>query len=281
MAPTLSFVQVFRQRSSSDASLTLFLKRLTRNASVVVIARRRDQRFSQAPAADEANQAAKWIWIRRHLLQIAASFPPPRNDEKRNSSYFRASLQGSISKFERRRQLRGRKANAKASSSRRNDLVWQIRNSRQAGTRHRGSKMKWLLAFVVLSAASHAQGAENLPPAECGDFLRRLGLARPDIVFVGCEKRHMGEPDADRLDATYRVLGKDLAKVEGWFIRTFHAKPLRFACCGWDTPPVSFKARDGAYYEVTFGGETIVNRRKDWVKVPYLTLSVAHDAAEP
>jgi hypothetical protein len=76
MAPTLSFVQVFRQRSSSDASLTLFLKRLTRNASVVVIARRRDQRFSQAPAADEASQAAKWIWIASSASFASRSVAP-------------------------------------------------------------------------------------------------------------------------------------------------------------------------------------------------------------
>src|SRR5580700_848028 len=104
---------------------------------------------------------------------------------------FGSASKGLSRNFERRRQLRGGKASAKASSSRRSDLVWRIRNSRHAGPRHRGSKVKWLLAFVVLSAASHAQGAENLPPAECGDFLKRLGLTRPDIVFVGCDKRHM------------------------------------------------------------------------------------------
>jgi hypothetical protein len=141
--------------------------------------------------------------------------------------------------------------------------------------------MKWLLADTALSTALNAQAAEKRPPAsECADFLKRLRLARPDVMFVGCEKRHGSNPDADRLDATYRVNGRDLANVEAWFIRTFHAKPLRFVCCGWDTPPVAFKARDGASYELTFGGETVVNRRTDWVKVPYLTLSVTHDIDE-
>ena len=58
-------------------------------------------------------------------------------------------------------------------------------------------------------------------------------------------------------------------------------KPLRLVCCGWDAPPISFKALDGAYYELAFGGETQFNRRKDWPKMPYLTLSITRDTEEP
>jgi hypothetical protein len=39
------------------------IKSLTRNSTVIVIAKRRDQRFSQVAAADEAIQDAKWIWV--------------------------------------------------------------------------------------------------------------------------------------------------------------------------------------------------------------------------
>ena len=135
--------------------------------------------------------------------------------------------------------------------------------------------MKWLLALVAILAVIEAYAAEKSAPAfECGDFLKQLRLARPDVVFVGCERRGDNEPNAERLDATYHVAGKDVAHVEAWLIRTFHAKRLRYVCCGWDAPPVSFKARGGQYYEIAFGGETVFNRRKDWPKVPYLTLDV-------
>jgi hypothetical protein len=142
--------------------------------------------------------------------------------------------------------------------------------------------MKLLLTLVAISSAAAAQAAQkSAPTPECGDFLKQFGMERPDVIFFGCERHLERNPDADRPDATYRVAGKDLAHVEAWLMRAFHAKPLRFVCCGWETPTVWFKARDGAYYEIGFGGETAFNRRKDWPKVPYLTLSVTRDIEEP
>jgi hypothetical protein len=142
--------------------------------------------------------------------------------------------------------------------------------------------VKLLLALVAIFATIEAQAAQKSTPGpECGDFLERLQLARPDVMFLGCERRGENEAQGGRLDATYHVAGKDVAHVEAWLIRIFHATPLRYVCCGWETPGVSFKARDGAYYEIAFGGETVINRRKDWSKVPYLTLSVTHDLQEP
>ena len=138
------------------------------------------------------------------------------------------------------------------------------------------------LAAAASVPSAEAQGIKALPEAsQCADVLKRLRLERRDVVFVGCETRQAGDPDADRLEARYRVAGKDLARVEVWFMRRFHGKKLRFVCCGWETPPVWFKARDGAEYELAFGGETSVARREDWVKLPYLTLTVTRDTGAP
>jgi hypothetical protein len=137
-----------------------------------------------------------------------------------------------------------------------------------------------VLAFCTVGLNAHAAD-RLLPPLECGDFLQQLGLSRPDVTFQGCTKEHEPGQNLDRLEATYRVSGKDLAHVEAWAIRTFHLQRLRFECCGWNSPSVSFKAKDGAYYEIGLGGEALENHRKDWPKVPFLTLTVAHYLNEP
>lgn len=142
--------------------------------------------------------------------------------------------------------------------------------------------MKLLLAFVAIFIMAEAQAAQTSSSApKCGDFLRQLRLARPDVIFVGCERRGESGTQSESLDATYYVAGKDLAQVEIWLTRTFHAKPLRYVCCGWETTSVSLKARDGMLYEIGLGGETIFNRRRDWPKVPYLTFSVIRYLNEP
>lgn len=137
-----------------------------------------------------------------------------------------------------------------------------------------------LLALIyLLHVGAHA--ADRLPPLQCSDFLRDMGLARPDVVFQGCATVHDRTPIPDSLQATYRVAGKDLDAVEKWAIRTFRMKRLRFTCCGWDSDSVYYTDKHRAGYEVGLGGETIVNQRKDWPSIPYLTLTVTHDLTDP
>ncbi|KEY59604.1 DUF4952 domain-containing protein [Serratia sp. DD3] len=141
--------------------------------------------------------------------------------------------------------------------------------------------MKYLaFFFAVIGLHFNANAAPVAhPPLECGDFLHQLGLSRPDVKFQGCAKHH--DRNTDYLEATYRVTGNDLPQVEAWAIQTFNLKPLKFVCCGWESRTVAYRSKDGAEYYIGMGGETLINERQAWSKIPYLTLSMTHYINDP
>ncbi|BDB24006.1 hypothetical protein Tamer19_28790 [Cupriavidus sp. TA19] len=142
--------------------------------------------------------------------------------------------------------------------------------------------MKWVFLLCLIAILGNATASEEAAPhLVCGDFMSRLGLQRPDVRFVSCEPVRSSDPGMDRLEAVYRVEGKDIAKVENWLIRFAHVKPLRFACCGWQTSEGAFTGRDGAFYTIGMGGETSVSTRKAFAKIPFLKLRITRYFEQP
>ncbi|WP_432261254.1 DUF4952 domain-containing protein [Cupriavidus sp. TMH.W2] len=111
--------------------------------------------------------------------------------------------------------------------------------------------------------------------------MNRLGLQRPDVEFVSCNRIHSPDPGMERLEAIYRVKGKDIAKVEDWLVRFAKVSRLKFACCGWETREGEFTGRDGARYTIGMGGEARVSQRSELAKIPFLNLYITHYLYEP
>jgi len=138
----------------------------------------------------------------------------------------------------------------------------------------------FLVLFFVFGTAFASEGM-LLPPTKCGDFLKNLKLDRPDVVFDKCEAIPSGNPRGDTLEATYKVEGRNIIKVEKWLNSWAHTGKLRFLCCGWETKTVGFKGGDGAFYEIGMGGEATESSRSRLSKVPVIFLRVLHDTTEP
>ncbi|QRQ86094.1 DUF4952 domain-containing protein [Cupriavidus oxalaticus] len=135
--------------------------------------------------------------------------------------------------------------------------------------------MRWFFLLCLIAALGNAKASEDAaPPLGCGDFMRQLGLQRPDVKFVSCEQVKSSDLGMDRLEAVYRVEGKDIAKVENWLIHFAHVTPLKFACCGWESSEGDFKGRDGVMYTIGMGGEASVSTRKAFAKIPFLKLRI-------
>lgn len=148
--------------------------------------------------------------------------------------------------------------------------------------------MKWgLLSCLLAVALSNAYAEEKLkpaggkldPPLKCDDFLKTIGLQRPDVKFITCKPGEFG--GIESLSAEYRVKGKDVIKVENWLVNLAHIHRLKRACCIWETGMKTFKGRDGADYEVSMSAESTVNSRRDLAKVPFFNLTVTHYLYSP
>lgn len=122
------------------------------------------------------------------------------------------------------------------------------------------------LAMMVAALASPVQAAEPV----CGDFLARAGHKPAHLQFTGCEPGHSAQIRV--LRATYRVAGRFAAGVETALIQTTGMPPLRFICCGWESPPDGQGVRYGRFpgshgfdHEVHMHSEeTLVDQRADW-----------------
>ncbi|CAB3759034.1 DUF4952 domain-containing protein [Paraburkholderia solisilvae] len=144
--------------------------------------------------------------------------------------------------------------------------------------------MKALIALCLAVFLNNTAKAEQVPepPLVCGDFLKQLGLQRPDVKFVSCESLKDAGVWPEALQAVYQVEGKDIAKVENWLVRLAKVKRLRFVCCGWETPNEGMlEDRNGSTFVIGMGGEAMVTERKDFPKIPYLNVYVRHYLYEP
>jgi hypothetical protein len=139
--------------------------------------------------------------------------------------------------------------------------------------------MRAIFVVLILLFSQQARCAEKIPPqASCGDILKDLKLGRSDVSFIECEAFPKGGEDGDGFKATYQVKGPDIANVEHWLIKLAHIEPLRFRCCGWDSPDGDFIGRDGRRYQIGIGGETIVNDRSEFAAIPFLNVFVKYHA---
>jgi hypothetical protein len=118
------------------------------------------------------------------------------------------------------------------------------------------------------------------PPLACGDFLKEFGRARPDVTFIGCKFVVADDPKVPGVEATYRVKGKDIEKVDAWLATWAEWEHLRFSCCQWDAPRGYYNGKHGAHFEVDMFAEAyfnghMVDQRKDFAKIPYATLHIS------
>ncbi|WP_143749298.1 DUF4952 domain-containing protein [Caballeronia arvi] len=136
-------------------------------------------------------------------------------------------------------------------------------------------------AADVRTMPSAASAVTAEPPLACGDYLKEIGHARPDVTFIGCKSVVSDEPKVPGFEATYRVQGKDIEKVDAWLATWAEWENLRFSCCQWDAPRGYYKDKRGSHFEVNMFAEAyidghMVNQKKDFAKIPYATLTVSH-----
>jgi hypothetical protein len=147
--------------------------------------------------------------------------------------------------------------------------------------------VKWFLSCLLAIGLSSAFADEKLvpsggkldPPLLCDDFLKAIGLQRPDVKFVTCKPGEFG--GIDNLSAEYRIEGKDVINVENWLVKLAHVSRLKRACCIWETGMKSFRGRDGADYEVSMSAQSTVSDRRNLTKVPSFSLTVTHYLYSP
>ncbi|HLO84488.1 MAG TPA: DUF4952 domain-containing protein [Nostocaceae cyanobacterium] len=139
-----------------------------------------------------------------------------------------------------------------------------------------------LIAHSLVSNAN--QEVELKAKISCKDFLLEMGSKPKELEFLECKNTESFGLDA--LEASYRVSGKDAAKIEGFLQQKFKMSKLKFLCCGWEPVFVTENGANSsgkAYYTDKFGhryeitmhsGETLVNERQDWQKIPFFYVKV-------
>lgn len=116
----------------------------------------------------------------------------------------------------------------------------------------------------------------------CGDFLTRWDKKPAPLKFIRCET--VKHSQVDRLVSSYIVKGVDALEIEKFLQRQFGMAPLQFFCCGWEPSPATdgvgtrygrYVDTKGAQFEVLmFSGETLLNSRRAWHKIPEFHIRV-------
>lgn len=124
------------------------------------------------------------------------------------------------------------------------------------------------------------------PPLACGDYLKQLSRDRSELRYMGCKPVAMGAPPVPGFQASYRVKGTNLDKVDNWLATWAKWKRLRFSCCQWDAPTGSYRDNGGSDYYIdmsvnAYVDDHMVDRRKDFAKLPYATLTITHYLYSP
>ncbi|MFK0206333.1 DUF4952 domain-containing protein [Agrobacterium sp. NPDC090283] len=120
--------------------------------------------------------------------------------------------------------------------------------------------------------------------AACGDLLLGLEHKPQRLDFLGCRVDMVYGLKA--LVADYRVEGRYAEAIERYFADAANMPVLGFYCCGWDS--IGAAGRDGwlqdgvTSYEISMGsGETLFNRREDWPRISWFSVTVTHYIEEP
>ena len=128
------------------------------------------------------------------------------------------------------------------------------------------------ILFFLLSCSSNKE--EPLPPGyktACSNFLVDLGIKSDKLIFTGCTNGIGFGTNLPAQTASYKISGKDVKFVEQMLISRFKILPLKFACCGWDTPPTFFQ-EDNIYYTVWMSSDETLE--KDWDKIQHFYVNV-------
>lgn len=145
------------------------------------------------------------------------------------------------------------------------------------------------LLIILLLLGLVSDRAEAQQPTEgpyltqvCGDFLARWDKKPSALKFVRCET--VKSTQVDRLVSTYTVKGSDAIDAEKFLQRQFGMTPLRFRCCYWSPGPEKggvaphygrYIDPEGAKFEVFMSsGETLLNSRRAWHKIPEFHIEV-------
>jgi hypothetical protein len=133
-----------------------------------------------------------------------------------------------------------------------------------------------LLSVGLAAPPDTAPAASGIVPAvACDDLLLGLGHKPPRLDFLGCRVDTVYGLKA--LVADYRVEGLYAETIEHYFVKVANMPALGFYCCGWDS--IRAGSRDGwlqdgvTSYEISMGsGETLLNRREDWPRIPWFSV---------
>ena len=142
-----------------------------------------------------------------------------------------------------------------------------------------------LILVMLLGLVSDPVEAQQLneirsSPPVCDDFLARWNQKPAAVEFVRCNIIH--HEQVDRLAAIYHVKGYEAIEIEKFLQKQFGMASLRFACCGW-APDTEKSAPPYGWYVDTMGtqfqvymsaGETLVNDRGAWHKIPKFRITV-------
>jgi ribosomal protein L24E len=136
-----------------------------------------------------------------------------------------------------------------------------------------------LNAFLLIACSVGVLAAQDKPSANC-DLLAKLQKKPKSLEFVSCS-RHM-ELQGKPWMAIYRVDGTHAAEVEQFLVREFGMKKVTHTCCEWASTQNSYVHKDGRVFIFEMGsGETLINRKDQWSKIPYFNVEVELETEEP
>lgn len=112
----------------------------------------------------------------------------------------------------------------------------------------------------------------------CGDPLAEAGLSTDGLELIRCAPGRVHQLAA--LVGEYRVAADDVDAVEARLVGETGASPMRFVCCGWESPPHTFRGEDGETYQITIGslGETTDRSR---AQMPDVAIVVSRLLEQP
>lgn len=153
------------------------------------------------------------------------------------------------------------------------------------------SRQYWqsILLLLLMLLGLVADQADALQPNKvrystqgCGDFLARWNKKPAALKFIQCETWERAQ--VSTLTSSYTVQGADAIEIEKFLQRQFGMTPLRFLCCGWEVSPAKggvsphygrYIDPEGAKFEVSMSsGETLLNSRRAWHKIPEFHIQI-------
>jgi len=97
---------------------------------------------------------------------------------------------------------------------------------------------------------------------ECADFLQQLTQKPTELKYQSCKK--VTETPAVLLKAIYVVSSKNAKDIENFLHKEFGLIRLRFACCGWETSPATYKSKNGDTYSIQMYSLDEFNFQEKW-----------------